>query len=117
MPINGHGDFGYLSYLEHLLDQQKSMIEESERQFQSHERMINEQFIINNECEERSENHIDEIRNLTDKLRKDVTDLHKTLRELDLDLERLGKRIDELELVLENESTEENPRGSEEASN
>ncbi|KAJ8668040.1 hypothetical protein QAD02_009704 [Eretmocerus hayati] len=116
-PIDGHGDFGYLSYLENLLDQQKSMIEELERQFESHERMINEQSTINNQCEERSENHIDEIKNLTDKLREVVTELHKTLRELDLDFERLGKRIDELELVLENESTKENPRGSEEANN
>ncbi|KAJ8671931.1 hypothetical protein QAD02_003190 [Eretmocerus hayati] len=106
MPINDHGDFGYLSYLENLLDKQKSTTEELERQFESHERMINSQYSINSECEERSKDHIDEINGLTEKLRGVVADLHRTLHKLDLDFERLGKRIDELEVVLEDESAE-----------
>ncbi|KAJ8666557.1 hypothetical protein QAD02_008219 [Eretmocerus hayati] len=91
----------YLDDLESIVESQKIAINYLAREFGSHSRMLDRQAELNQNCELRAANQFKGIENLADKLKRIVKLSSEKIQELDSEFERSQKKIEELELLIE----------------
>ncbi|KAJ8684570.1 hypothetical protein QAD02_020362 [Eretmocerus hayati] len=90
-----------LSNLELLVEQQRLLIERLGKEFEDHNDTSERQTGVNSQCEARSRDHITEIKELADKVCETVAIFSTEIAELGKQFEKLLKRIEELEVIIE----------------